>query len=192
MLIYLASRSPRRSELLSQIGVNHRLLEVDVDETPRAGEPPGAYVVRLAREKAQAGHAALMEQPDAPVLGADTAVVVGRHVLGKPRDREDALRMLAALSGRTHRVYSGVALLGSRWETRLSVSEVTFRRIGSREAEAYWTGGEPRDKAGAYAIQGLGAVFISELRGSYSGVMGLPLYETAELLANQGIVLPRK
>ncbi len=189
-MLYLASKSPRRSELLNQIGVPHLQLDVDIDETPQLGESPAAYVVRLALEKAQAGCAALSGQADCPVLGADTAVVIDNKTLGKPQDRKNAMQMLATLSGRTHKVFSGVALVGARTDTRLSVTEVTFRHIESAEAEAYWATGEPADKAGGYAVQGLGAVFIRELRGNYSGVMGLPLYETAELLGNEGIVLP--
>ena len=190
MRVYLASRSPRRSELLRQIGVAHRLLDVEVDESPRAGESPGDYVLRLAAEKAAAGREVLRDRRDVLVLGADTAVVIDDEILGKPRDRGHALTMLAALSGTTHRVFSGVAVIGETLQTRLSVSEVSFRRIDRAEAEAYWASGEPCDKAGGYAIQGVGAVFVSDLHGSYSGVMGLPLYETAELLGNQGIVLP--
>ena len=190
MRVYLASRSPRRSELLRQIGVAHRLLDVEVDESPRAGESPGDYVLRLAAEKAAAGREILRDRRDVLVLGADTAVVIDDEILGKPRDRGHALTMLAALSGTTHRVFSGVAVIGETLQTRLSVSEVSFRRIDRAEAEAYWASGEPCDKAGGYAIQGVGAVFVSDLHGSYSGVMGLPLYETAELLGNQGIVLP--
>ncbi len=176
---------------MTQIGVPHSLLEIEVDEAPHAGETPEAYVLRLARDKALAGRASLPEWADSLVLGADTAVVIDHKILGKPRNREHALRMLAGLSGATHRVYSGVAVIGHSLESRLSVSEVTFRPISPGEAAAYWESGEPADKAGGYAIQGQGAVFVSELRGSYSGVMGLPLYETAQLLGNQGIVLPR-
>ncbi len=191
-MLYLASQSPRRSELLSQLGVSHRLLDVLIDEAPDEAESPDHYVIRLAREKAQAGHALLRNAADSLVLGADTTVVIDDTILGKPQGRMDALRMLALLSGRIHRVYSGVALLGNQLDTRLSVSEVAFRPIDAFEAEVYWASGEPQDKAGGYAIQGQAAVFIRELRGSYSGVMGLPLYETAELLGNAGIVLPRK
>lgn len=192
-MIYLASKSPRRSELLNQIGVPHTLLDVEIDEALHVGESPAAYVLRLAREKAQAGHTGLPGHADFPVLGADTAVVIADTILGKPKNRSDALEMLASLSGRTHKVFSGVALVGDHVDTRLSLSlsEVTFRQIKSGEAEAYWASGEPADKAGGYAIQGQAAVFVSELRGSYSGVMGLPLYETAELLGNAGIVVPR-
>jgi septum formation protein len=176
--------------LLRQIGVSHRLLDVEVDESLRVGEAPAAYVIRLAREKAHAGRALLLDQLQHQVLGADTAVVIGGRVLGKPRDRADALEMLTALSGRTHQVFSAVALAAGQTRSRLNVSEVTFRRLRPGEAEAYWSSGESIDKAGAYGIQGLGAVFISQLRGSYSAVMGLPLYETAELLVDAGIVLP--
>lgn len=190
-LIYLASRSPRRRELLAQIGLPHRLLDVEVDETPLAGEQAEQYVTRLALAKAGQGHAALLRGAEMPVLAADTAVVLDRRILGKPRHRDDALAMLAGLSDRTHRVYTGVALVGRQQQALLHVSEVCFRRISSQEAAAYWASGEPRDKAGGYAIQGLGAVFVRELRGSYSGVMGLPLYETAQLLQDAGIALPR-
>ena len=190
-LIYLASRSPRRCQLLEQIGLPYRQLDVAVDETPLADETPPDYVVRLALHKAGTAHASVMQAGDLPVLAADTAVVLDDMILGKPSDRNEGLAMLARLSGRTHRVYSGVALVGRQTEFRLNVSEVSLRRISPREAEAYWASGEPHDKAGGYAIQGLGAIFVKELRGSYSGVMGLPLFETAELLQNAGIRLPR-
>jgi septum formation protein len=190
-LIYLASRSPRRRELLEQIGLPYRLLDLTLDETPLAGEAPADYVVRLALHKAGTAHAALAQGGDLPVLAADTSVALDDMILGKPQDRSSALEMLARLSGRTHRVYSGVALVGRQAEFRLNVSEVSFRPISAQEAEAYWASGEPHDKAGGYGIQGLGAIFVRELRGSYSGVMGLPLFETAELLQNAGIRLPR-
>lgn len=186
-LIYLASHSPRRRELLLQIGVHHTVVGVTVDETPLPGEAPVEYVIRMALEKARAGHHSLRHRPTLPVLGADTAVVIGRQILGKPRDREDALAMLDLLSDTTHKVLTGVALIGQREETRLSVSNVRFRPIHRTEAEAYWESGEPTDKAGGYAIQGRGALFISHLEGSFSGVMGLPLYETGELLQRAGI-----
>lgn len=180
-MIFLASSSPRRRELLAQIGVAHQVVEVQVDEALHAGEAPELYVVRLALAKAQAGHAICN---DWPVLGADTTVVVDGAILGKPRDRADGLAMLARLSGHTHHVYTGVAVVDAAGEahTRLSVSAVTFRAISAPEQEAYWDSGEPADKAGGYAVQGLGAVFIERLEGSYSGVMGLPLFETAALL----------
>ncbi len=188
-VVLLASRSPRRAELLAQIGVSYSVVDIEVDETPRDQESPDAYVLRLAVEKAQAGRDQYGEPSRLPVLAADTAVVVDERILGKPRDRQDSLEMMALLSGRTHHVYTGVALAGYRTDTRLSRSEVGFRQIAPQEAAAYWASGEPRDKAGGYGIQGLGAMFVCELHGSYSGVMGLPLYETAGLLRAAGIEL---
>ncbi len=186
--IYLASRSPRRRELLTQIGVMHETVTARVDETPQPDEVPAEYVLRLAREKAEAGRSALKGSAGGiPVLAADTAVVVENEILGKPSDRETALSMLARLSGRSHKVLTAVALAGEHTESRLSVSRVTFRTVTEEEAAAYWRSGEPADKAGGYGIQGLGAVFISHLEGSFSGVMGLPLFETAELLRTAGI-----
>ena len=182
--IHLASQSPRRSELLIQIGVHHRTLKVEVDETPLLNEAPAEYVIRLALAKAQAGREISRELP---VLSADTAVVVGDRILGKPAQRRDALEMMALLSGRAHKVLTGVALAGRHMESRLNVNRVTFRKISREEAEIYWDSGEPADKAGGYGIQGLGALFISHLEGSFSGVMGLPLFETGELLQRAGI-----
>jgi len=187
--IHLASQSPRRRELLAQIGIRHDVLEVEVDETPRGGEAPAEYVLRLALAKARAGHRL---RPDRPVLGADTAVVQDDRILGKPLDRQDAAAMLAQLSGREHRVLTAVALVGDREETRLSVSRVRFRPIDAAEAAAYWETGEPADKAGGYAVQGLGALFVESIGGSYSGVMGLPLFETGELLRRAGIAPLRR
>jgi septum formation protein len=181
----LASASPRRRELLDQLGLNFRCQPVDVDETRRRGESPLDFVQRMALEKAQAG---LAVSEGLPALGADTVVVVGDEVLGKPRDRADAVRMLGMLSGRTHDVYTAVALAaGHDVALRLSDSRVGFRILNQAELEAYVATGEPMDKAGAYAIQGLAAAFIDRLEGSYSGVMGLPLFETAQLLAAAGI-----
>jgi septum formation protein len=186
--IYLASASPRRRELLQQIGVRYGRLKVDVPEEVAPGESPEEYVLRVSLAKARAGLAQLDESDKRPVLGADTAVVVGGEVLGKPHDREDGLAMLKRLAGREHLVLSGVALVGRDGEqSRLSVSHVRFRPIGDDEARAYWHTGEPADKAGGYAIQGLGAMFVERLEGSYSGVMGLPLFETAQLLQRFGI-----
>jgi len=185
--IYLASLSPRRRELLKQIGVDHEVIKVDVDETPIPGEAPAEYVIRLALAKARAGCEARPEHARLPVLAADTAVVVDNEIMGKPTDRDDALDMMARLSGRSHKVLTGVALIAAREESRLSVSHVTFREVSPTEALAYWNSGEPADKAGGYAIQGLGALFVSRLEGSFSGVMGLPLFETAELLRGAGI-----
>ncbi len=186
--IYLASASPRRRELLTQIGVSHRLLAVEVDESPLAGESPIELVRRLAIAKARAGSAWLGGGGHPPVLAADTVVVLDAEILGKPKDRADGLAMLEKLSARRHQVFTGVALcLGTGpVDSRVSQSRVGFRPIDPTEASAYWASGEPGDKAGAYAIQGLAAIFINHLEGSYSGVMGLPLFETAQLLAEAG------
>jgi septum formation protein len=207
--VYLASGSPRRRELLQQIGISFRVVAAAVDETVLPGEAPPAYVARLALAKADAGWkasrsaagmsgvfrsagtAAATPLPDAiniPVLAADTAVILDGRILGKPTDGQDAENMLRQLSGRTHEVLTAIALrTADAVHSGISRSKVTFRRIGAAEARAYWDTGEPRDKAGAYAIQGCGAVFIADLRGSYSGVMGLPLFETAELLSRVGM-----
>jgi len=188
-MIYLASQSPRRRELLDQIGVPHQTLSAPVDETPQADESPEDYVQRLAVAKAQSGYASLGSSAgDHPVLGADTVVVLDGHILGKPRDREHGIAMLNALAGREHRVLTGVALVSDAGVAyRLSDNRVSFRPLGKAEIAAYWDSGEPLDKAGGYAVQGLGAMFISHLSGSYSGVMGLPLFETAELLSHAGL-----
>lgn len=184
-VLCLASASPRRRELLTQIGVPHTLATADIDETPRSGESPRHYVRRMAQEKA---HAVWKQHSDLPVLAADTTVVLDGIVHGKPRDRAEALQMLAKLSGRTHEVLTAVALAhGPGVLLQLSTSAVRLRAITPEAAAAYWETGEPRDKAGGYAIQGLGAVFVQSVAGSYSGVMGLPLYETAELLRSAGL-----
>lgn len=186
--IYLASASPRRRELLEQIGVRYALLKVDVPEQRDPNESPDEYVLRVALAKARAGRNTLASDDVVPVLGADTEVVLDGEVLGKPRDRDDAIAMLKKLAGREHLVLSGVALIGADEEhSRLSVSHVRFRPIGDDEALAYWHTGEPADKAGGYGIQGRAAMFIERLDGSYSGVMGLPLFETTQLLAHFGI-----
>jgi len=187
--IYLASRSPRRAQLLRQIGVDFQVLAVDVDESLAPGETPAQHVGRLALEKARAGRELLPGTAPRPVLGADTMVVAAGGAMGKPRDRADAIAMLQSLSGRTHEVLSAVALAGATESWRISTSSVTFRTLTRSECAAYWGTGEPADKAGAYAIQGLAAVFVSRLEGSYSGVMGLPLYETGQLLAEAGLRL---
>jgi len=187
--LYLASRSPRRAALLQQIGVVFEVLSVEVDEAMLADETPGNYARRLAMEKARAGWRTLPAARQRPVLGADTIVIAADSVLGKPADREQALAMLRALSGATHEVITAVALVGEQNVVRSQCSRVTFRTLTRRECEAYWACGEPLDKAGAYAIQGLAAMFITRLEGSYSGVMGLPLYETAELLKTSGIAV---
>ena len=185
-LLLLASASPRRSALLTQIGRAHAIAATDVDERALPGEPPAALVVRLACAKARAGATG---RPDArAVLGADTVVALDDRVFGKPRDADDGAAMLRALSARTHTVWSGVAVAhGGDIEHRLCESQVRFRALSDAEIAAYWASGEPRDKAGAYAVQGLAAAFITRLEGSYSGVMGLPLYETSELLARVGL-----
>lgn len=187
--VYLASLSPRRQELLQQIGVSYELLPVNVDETPADDESAEDYVQRLALAKARAGWSSLAGKKRLPVLGADTVVVANGALMGKPRDRQQANAMLQALSGSTHEVLTAVALAFERSLVRLNISRVTFRTLSLSECEAYWDTGEPADKAGAYAIQGLGAAFITHLEGSYSGVMGLPLFETAELLQESGIRL---
>jgi len=187
--IYLASQSPRRWELLQQLGINFEVLRVDVDETMQDGEAPTVYAERLALEKARAGREVQAADRHLPVLGADTIVVASGTVLGKPAGRQQAIEMLQLLSGSTHQVLSAVAVAGDREVVAASVSRVTFRTLTRRECEAYWETGEPQDKAGAYAIQGLAAMFITRLEGSYSGVMGLPLYETAALLQEFGISL---
>jgi septum formation protein len=181
----LASVSPRRGELLTQIGVRYLVRAADIDETVRPGEQPRDYVARMARDKAlsvRAGGMAL------PVLAADTTVVVDELICGKPGGEAECVAMLQRLSGRTHQVLTAVALAGATGVAqRLSTSEVRFRKLSVAECVAYWQGGEPRDKAGGYAIQGHGAVFIEHLSGSYSGVMGLPLFETAQLLRAAGV-----
>jgi septum formation protein len=184
-VICLASISPRRRELLAQIGVSHMVAGADIDETAVPGEPPRAYVARLAREKALAIRRTGQQLP---VLAADTTVVVDGQIFGKPRDRAHAIDMLGRLGGRTHEVLTAVALAHSQGVSeRLSANTVRFRKISPQECAAYWETGEPRDKAGGYAIQGLGAVFVEALNGSYSAVMGLPLFETGELLQAAGI-----
>jgi septum formation protein len=186
--LYLASGSPRRRELLTQIGVSYLTLSAPVDENTLPDESPIAYVERLARAKAQAGLAALADTHEAVVLGADTAVVLDGRILGKPADRDEALATLSALSGRSHEVLTAVALVSAQQVVvRVVTSQVTFRTLGSAEIEAYWASGEPQDKAGCYGIQGLAAMFVSQLHGSYSAVVGLPLCETAALLAEFAI-----
>ncbi|WP_449434740.1 Maf family protein [Pseudomonas putida] len=184
--LYLASGSPRRRELLAQIGVPFTTVSAPIDETPLVNESASAYVERLALAKATAGLASA--GANAVVLGADTAVVLDGRILGKPENREHAQAMLADLSGREHQVLTAVALTDGQCCLSVCVtSNVRFRAISSDEAQRYWNSGEPQDKAGGYAIQGLGAVFVTGLAGSYSAVVGLPLSETAELLTQFGI-----
>lgn len=196
--IYLASRSPRRRELLGHIGVKFHLLLFrnrpgavpDIDEAPQPGENPRDYVMRMARAKAAVGWRRMLERnlPPAPVLAADTTVALEGRIFGKPQDRADAERMLAELSGKRHEVLTAVALQfdDDEVETALSVSDVQFRELAEDEIRAYVATGESDDKAGAYAVQGRAALFVAEIRGSQSGIVGLPLYETAQLLQKVG------
>ncbi len=186
-MLYLASQSPRRRELLQQICVPFEPISVDIDETVLPSEPPTDYVQRVALEKARAG--ARRVAPNAWVLGADTSVVLGQQIFGKPANAEEAASMLQQLSGKTHQVMTAIALVNAtQVAARLNISTVQFRALHSSEIERYIATGEPNDKAGAYAIQGLAAQFISHLSGSYSSVMGLPLYETAEVLRYAGLM----
>ncbi len=182
--LHLASSSPRRREILAALGLEFSWRGVDIDEARRDDESSRELVLRLAKEKAAAARVA----EGTLVLGSDTEVVLGERTLGKPADESDAVDMLLELSGRAHKVVTGVALRGAdRLQTTLSVTEVRFREIRRDEARHYWQSGEPRDKAGAYGIQGLGGAFVESIRGSYSGVVGLPVFETVELLRNAGL-----
>lgn len=188
--LHLASQSARRQQILAALGLTFTAAGVDADERRIEGESPEAMVLRLAEVKAAAAEV----DASTVVIGADTAVVLGDRVFGKPGGQTDCLAMLEALSGQTHRVLTGVAVLaGGRIQGAISSTDVTFREIRPDEALMYWQSGEPRDKAGAYAIQGMGGVFVEAISGSYSGVVGLPVYETAQLLGRAGIeVLIRK
>jgi len=201
--IYLASRSPRRRELLAQFGIPFHLLmfrtradsSPELSEDVRPGEPPADYVLRVAREKAVSGWSRMLQRrlPPAPVLAADTTVALGGRIFGKPADRGDAEEILAALAGKRHEVLSAVALkYEEHLETALSASEVLFREISPQEVRDYVASGECDDKAGAYAIQGRAAMFVREIRGSHSGIVGLPLYETAQLLQALGPLHDRR
>jgi len=188
--IYLASRSPRRADLLQQIGLNFTVLPSDIDETPLLNELSHEYVVRLAAEKAQACFAKLqMNQANLyPVLAADTSVSVDGRILGKPQDDDDAFQMLSSLAGRWHEVHTGIAVATiSGVKTAISTTRVEMPKLSDKKILAYVATGEPRDKAGAYGIQGLASTMIKRIEGSYSGVMGLPIYETAMLLEQAGI-----
>ena len=190
--LILASASPRRKELLDQIGVSYIVHPVDIDETPKDKELALDYVCRVAAEKS----AVCINEARylLPVLAADTSVVIDGQILGKPKNREHAVAMLNQLSGKTHNVYSAVSLR-TQGENKhlqaLSKTEVTFRKISAEEIQSYWDTGEPEGKAGAYAIQGLASVFVESIKGSFSGVVGLPLFETAALLSKQGIKIIR-
>lgn len=183
--ITLASASPRRRELLDQIQVSYNILPVNIDESCDRGEPAEQFVRRLALEKARAGFSMA---PALPALGSDTIVVLEQQILGKPENREHGTGMLKMLAGKTHRVITAVAICyGEIEHCELSISEVEFTCMDEQQIETYWETGEPVDKAGGYAIQGIAAQFIKNIKGSYSGVMGLPLYETAQLLGRVGI-----
>lgn len=184
-LLCLASASPRRRELLEQLGVSYVSAVPDIDEAVLPGESAADYVVRMARAKARLVHP---HGAGLPVLAADTIVLIDQRICGKPADAQDGIALLLRLSGRTHQVLTAVALAAAgEVNYRVSRSEVRFRHLTVAEALAYWNTGEPHDKAGGYAVQGHGAVFVEHLAGSYSGVMGLPLFETAELLAGAGV-----
>ena len=178
--VYLASRSPRRAELLQTLGVDFRIVDVTIDEAVRAGEISADYVLRLAAAKAAAGHAQV--PPGGAVLAADTCVVIDNEIIGKPRDRLDAMAILQRLSGQWHEVLTGVALAVATTATVCVTTRVQMRRLTDREIAAYWASGEPADKAGAYGIQGLGGALVERIEGSYSNVVGLPLAETLVLL----------
>ncbi|HEX9811217.1 MAG TPA: Maf family protein [Burkholderiales bacterium] len=183
--IYLASASPRRSELLRQIGVRFETVATDVVETPRSGEPAAEYVARLARAKARRGAELVRAagRPPRPVLGADTEVVLDGEILGKPRDRVHGMDMLRRLSGRTHQVLTAVSLLAQDAAyDATSESRVTLAALSDTDIARYWATGEPADKAGGYAIQGVAGAFIARIEGSYSGIVGLPLFELVQLL----------
>lgn len=189
-MLFLASQSPRRKQLLEQLGLAFSLLDVDVVERVLPGEAPEDYVRRVAREKAGAGLLQVAALRGAVVLGADTEVVLDGEIFGKPRDPADATRMLTRLSGRAHVVLSAVCCLDAgREREALNVSEVRFARLEPGQIEAYIASGEPFGKAGAYAIQGRAGAFIEHLSGSYAGVMGLPLFETATLLREFGVAV---
>ena len=182
--LILASASPRRAELLTRIGLTFSVQPADIDETPTAGETAYHYVERLAREKAQA---VAGSHPRSLVLGSDTSVVLDGEILGKPQSTAEAEAMLTRLSGNTHQVMTAVALVqDGQCQSVVSITDVHFRELGAEEIRAYVASGEPMDKAGSYGIQGLAGIFVSELRGSYSAVVGLPLQETAALLAQAG------
>ncbi|MDG2107783.1 MAG: Maf family protein [Woeseiaceae bacterium] len=186
-VLQLASKSPRRRQILASLGIRFDVVEVATDECQLKGEAPSDLVLRLAAAKAEA------TSYGSYVLGADTVVVSGDRVFGKPKDAKEAVDMLLSLSGRRHTVFTGVALKAPEGIRKLiSITDVEFREIGKDEAVCYWQSGEPVDKAGAYGIQGLGGMFVKNIRGSYSGVMGLPVFETVELLTLAGIEIFKK
>ena len=191
--LILASSSPRRKELLGQLGVAFNIVRANIDEFRDEAEIAGDYVVRLAEQKARAVSDGQSFSDSTLILAADTCIVFTGKVIGKPKDYSDAVEIYRQLSGQVHQVLSAVCLLQVKhnaqdtFQIRLSTTEVEFRQISESEIDYYWRSGEPVDKAGGYGIQGLGAIFIKRINGSYSGVMGLPLYETAEMLANYGV-----
>lgn len=184
--ILLASASPRRKQLLEQLGLTVEQKAADIDESLQAGETDQAYVLRLAKEKAQA----LVEvAADLPIIAADTVISLNGELIGKPKDYQHACAIWRALAGKTHQVLTGVCVYQQgQYYTAISISDVSFVSLRDDEMAAYWASGEPQDKAGAYAVQGLAARWITEIRGSYSGIMGLPLYETAQLLQQAGLI----
>jgi len=185
--LYLASKSPQRHQLLAQLGIHCCAVSVEIDESCIGSESPRYYVERLSLTKARAGWQEVANEA-VPVLGADTCIVIGNQIFGKPNDEQHGLWMLAQLSGVTHHVYTGVAIIkGEHEQVCINTSLVSFRTLSAKERLDYWRSGEPCGKAGGYAIQGKAAMFINRLEGSYSGVMGLPLYETAQLLTNFGV-----
>lgn len=187
--LVLASQSPRRKELLNQLGYQFSCHPADIDETPVVGETPAQYVCRIAQEKATA--IARQYEKNTFILGSDTAVIINDEILGKPQSKDDAMMMLSQLSDCTHQVLTAISVcLGDQTKTELIITDVEFKALTPQEIDNYWQTGEPQDKAGAYGIQGLGGQFVKQIRGSYSAVVGLPLYETAKLLAEFGLKTP--
>jgi septum formation protein len=187
MMLILASQSPRRAELLQQIGIPFSQYSVDIDESVRVGEKPEAYVQRMAQEKSSLGYQ--RAQTNQVVLGADTIVVSNNRILGKPKDKNDGVRMLGILSDNTHQVFTGVTITSTKQQKTVIVeTKVCFGPLSSQQIQWYWQTGEPQDKAGGYGIQGLGGQFVKHIKGSYSAVVGLPLYQTRILLTEFGIL----
>ncbi|MFQ3197824.1 MAG: septum formation protein [Paraglaciecola sp.] len=188
-MLILASQSPRRAQLLEQIGLSFEKIHINIDETPLPGESPDTYVLRLAEQKSLEGwrHSAHIDSRSL-VLGADTAVVVQGTILGKPLDQKDSRRMLGLLSGNEHTVLTAIAVTdGVALQSKLVSTTVSFCSLSNQQMDWYWHTGEPRDKAGSYAIQGLGGQFVTRIVGSYSAVVGLPLFETHQLLLQMGL-----
>jgi septum formation protein len=185
-MLVLASQSPRRAELLRQLQVDFSTLPTDIDESIHPNEKPIDYVQRLSQQKALAGRS--LSPPEAVVLGSDTSVVIDDTILGKPQDEQDCKRMLKRLSNRQHQVITAVSLINlNQTLTRVVITLVTFKKLSDKEIDWYWRTGEPKDKAGSYGIQGLGGQFVTNIKGSYSAVVGLPLYETSVLLQEMGV-----